>query len=40
MNSFIYDLVDKLRGRALHIDRRIPVMYFIRLIISKLSGWE
>lgn len=38
MNSFVYDLIGRLRGRALNIDRRIPIGYVISLIISSLTG--
>lgn len=38
MNSLIYDLVGRLRGRVLNIDKRVPTSYFFRLIINKIIG--
>lgn len=38
MNALVYDLVGRLRGRSLNMDRRIPMCRFIMLLISMLFG--
>lgn len=38
MNSLIYDLMGRLRGRSLNIDREIPMSYVISLILKRIVG--